>query len=268
MHGVRADFLDIGRRVGGRWAARHRRGAYFLGKALWAKGHRLILDYLKLQRERGEEATHVDVFGHGEDLEAIRDEAEAEELLLTFHGPTDHAGRALREYKVFVNPSRSEVLSTTTAEALAMGKYVVLERHPSNDFFAPFRNALMYDTPGEFLLQMRHALATHPAPLTAEERRRLSWEGATERFLDAIRNSTLGETLPSFGDHSARWVHQGLQPGGYVGDAVRHMSGGGPVARQSWLSSPDYRDADVTEIVEQSLARSPPHGLQGVNPNH
>ncbi len=41
VHGVRADFLEIGRRArGGRY---FRKGAYFLGKALWAKGHRLLL---------------------------------------------------------------------------------------------------------------------------------------------------------------------------------------------------------------------------------
>jgi len=258
VHGVRADFIDVGRRVRGRQLT----GAYFLGKALWAKGHRLLIDYLSLQRERGEAPTPVDVFGSGEDLSAIRAEAERCELPLSFLGPTDHAGRRTRGYKVFVNPSQSEVLSTTTAEALAMGKYVVLERHPSNSFFAPFRNALFYDTPAEFLLQLRYALATTPAPLTAEERRGLSWEGATERFLGAIRNSSLGDTLPSLSDHSARWVHQAIQEGGTFGDAMRKMSGGGPIARQAWLKSPQLRDADVTEIVEQSLVHSPPgaHG--------
>ncbi len=89
----------------------------------------------------------VDIFGSGEDLPAIQAEYAALELDVTFHGPTDHAGRLLHEYKVFINPSQSEVLSTTTAEALAMGKYVVIERHPSNAFFAPFRNALLCTMP-------------------------------------------------------------------------------------------------------------------------
>ena len=82
-------------------------------------------------------------------------------------------------------------------------------------------------------------------------------EGATERFLDAVTNSTLGDTLPTLSDSSAEWLHQALQESG-LGDAVRKMSGGGPVARQAWLKSPLLRDADVTEIVEQSLVHSPP----------
>ena len=51
-------------------------------------------------------------------------EAARHALDLSFHPPTDHAGAETREYKVFVNPSQSEVLSTTTAEALAMGERV------------------------------------------------------------------------------------------------------------------------------------------------
>ena len=165
VHGVRGDFLRVGRaaaRPFHRWSG----GAYFLGKVLWAKGHRLLLEYLMLQQARGDAPTHIDVYGGGEDLKDIKNAAMDAAVDLTFFPPTDHADPALRRYKVFVNPSRSEVLSTTTAEALAMGKFVVLERHPSNDFFVGFANALPYDTAEEFLSQLQHALASTPAPLT------------------------------------------------------------------------------------------------------
>ena len=261
VHGVRADFLEIGRKsafpsLPG--VPRFKKGAYFLGKALWAKGHKLLFDYLELEKGRGEGGapTHIDIFGKGEDLEDIKAAAQQKELDLEFHGPTDHAGPMIRDYKVFVNPSQSEVLSTTIAEALAMGKFVVIQRHPSNDFFMQFRNTLAYDTPGEFLLQLRHALGTMPAPLSPEERRVLSWEGATERFMEALDDSSHSSKLPTLGDHTAHWAHQAIQKGGYFGDAMRYFSGAGPVSRQAWMMK--YRDAAVTELVEISVKKNPP----------
>lgn len=39
-------------------------------------------------------------------------------------------------------------------------------------------------TPDEFSEQLKSALATEPHPMRPEERRKLTWEDATERFLD------------------------------------------------------------------------------------
>ena len=47
------------------------------------------------------------------------------------------------------------MLCTATAEALAMGKRVLIPRHPSNAFFEQFGNAVLYEV-----------LTTYHLPLT------------------------------------------------------------------------------------------------------
>ena len=70
-----------------------------------------------------------------------------------------------------MNPSRSEVLCTTIAEALAMGKWVVCARHPSNQFFYEnFESCLTFTDEHEFVAAMKKALAEDPPRLSAETR--------------------------------------------------------------------------------------------------
>lgn len=270
VHGVASCFLETGRRVAAARAAEEKekeeeggeaaaaagaaneaaagestttfsKGAYFIGKAVWGKGWRELIDLLdyaqkkKQQREKEERQQQgreggedggaadggadanananaadaapsssssppaqgkeddndnnndvVDLYGGGEDLDAIEREASSRGLRVSFRGPADHSDAPLiAPYRVFLNPSTSDVVATTTAEALAMGKWAVVEDVPCNAFFKSFRNCLVYRTPDEFAAHLERALREAPAPMRGEDLRALSWEAATERFLRA-----------------------------------------------------------------------------------
>ena len=240
VHGVRSDFLAVGEEVAAlsdeERAARFDKGAYLLGKALWTKGYRQLFDQLRADLSSGDWALDsmptINTYGSGRDEKEIRMELEEEDgvrLPVKMNAGIDHAHEDLRGYSVLVNPSTSEVLCTATAEALGMGKKVLLPRHPSNTFFEQFTNAIMYDDRSELTPLLIEALKTPPAPLTEEERERLSWQAATERLLNAARLPA--EVTPAREDlltTAAYTVHNALG-WGVLNDYFRENSGATPV---------------------------------------
>mmetsp|Transcript_39599 Transcript_39599/g.112294 ORF Transcript_39599/g.112294 Transcript_39599/m.112294 type:complete len:526 (+) Transcript_39599:789-2366(+) len=182
VHGVSERFLEVGDTTDGGEG----QGAYFIGKAIWGKGYTELLTLLHdHSARRARPAIKLDVYGSGEDLEAIQAESNKLGLGCVFHGRRDHLDPELHRYRCFINPSTSDVVATTSAEALAMGKWIVVADHPENEFFKPFANCLVYRSPDEFSACVARALVEPPAPLTPRERYSLTWEAATERFLDA-----------------------------------------------------------------------------------
>lgn len=152
-----------------------------------------------------------------------------------FCGRIDHASLK-GKHKIFVNPSLSEVLATTTYEALAMGKFAIIPVHPSNTFFQRFPNALMYNSPFEFLANLQWALTHDPVPLTEEMAREFTWEAATDRLIEAAAithaeargRENLGRSRM---DERIEWFHNQLGRGA-KGDVIRKVLGAGPVSEQ------------------------------------
>ena len=223
MHGVRDEFLAVGHARAAAAAASAGgaaggRGVYFLGKKLWAKGYRELVDLLASAPVAeaaagggfGPAGLSVDLVGSGPDEAAIEaawaaaaaaagDGASARARAgagrpglpaLRFLGALDHAAPATHAYHLFVNPSTSDVLCTATAEALAMGKLVLIADHPSNAFFVDgFANCRTFP-PGDaaaFAKALTAAAAATPQPLTAGEMEALSWAAATDRLVAALR---------------------------------------------------------------------------------
>lgn len=73
--------------------------------------------------------------------------------------------------QAFLNPSTSDVVATTTAEALAMGKWVVVPDIPCNAFFKQFSNCLTYTDERGFAAALDRALLNEPRPMTEADLR-------------------------------------------------------------------------------------------------
>lgn len=255
VHGVRNKYLEIGDVSS---LKKFTKGAYFVGKLAWPKGLGELFKLMNYARKKTGKDVPIDIFGSGPHDAEIKAFSSKNNLPVTYFGSKDHS--LLTEYKVFINPSVSEVLCTTIVEALAMGKWVICPKHPSNEFFEQFPNCLIYKTPIEFVANLYWALSHDPLPLTKDLRYTLSWEAATERFLQAslitYKDIKMSKSLM---DRFCLWALE-LVGSGNHGDAVRTIAGGKNAAYQMEFqkkfgsSIPSDTDTDSTNELTNDAA--------------
>ena len=217
VHGIRETYLKEGqrRRLSTSMSALlqnngpEQRRAYFIGKLLWAKGFDQMLELQSSFRERTGSYFEIDIYGSGPDECEIKrafsgnnpsgvgessilqrslskwSSSRRHPLPANFLGRKDHSSLAGDAYSIFINPSLTEVLCTTTAEAIAMGKWTIIPSHPSNAFFVQFPNCLPYRNRREFVSTLKYAMKNDPPHLTEEQANILSWEAATMRCVNA-----------------------------------------------------------------------------------
>ncbi|KAI8025902.1 hypothetical protein LOK49_LG02G00306 [Camellia lanceoleosa] len=177
IHGVYLKFLEIGKKKNEEQQNGNRaftKGAYYIGKMVWSKGYKQLLKLLR-DHQKDLSGVEVDLYGNGEDYAEVQSCGSLDIEDLRKEGEKGAVSYLIT----------TDVVCTTSAEALAMGKIVVCANHPSNEFFKQFLNCQTYEDGEGFLKATHKALTKEPAPVTDTQRHKLSWEAATERFLRA-----------------------------------------------------------------------------------
>ncbi|KAL6521198.1 Digalactosyldiacylglycerol synthase 1, chloroplastic [Orobanche gracilis] len=98
VHGVNPKFLKIGEKVASekeRGEKTFSKGAYFLGKMVWAKGYKELIDLLATYK-KDLDGFNLDVYGNGEDAHEVKNTAKRLNLNLKFMKGRDHADDSLQ----------------------------------------------------------------------------------------------------------------------------------------------------------------------------
>lgn len=95
VHGVNPKFLEIGMKKREEQKA-FSKGAYFIGKMVWSKGYKELLELLG-DHQKELDGLEVDLFGTGEDSVQIQEAAEKLNLTIRVNPGRDHADPLFHE---------------------------------------------------------------------------------------------------------------------------------------------------------------------------
>ncbi|KAI9182103.1 hypothetical protein LWI28_022118 [Acer negundo] len=258
VHGVNPKFLEIGKKKIEQQQSGNQaftKGAYYIGKMVWNKGYKELLTLLQ-DHQKELDGLEVDLYGTGEDSSEVHEAAKKLKIVVRVHPGRDHADPIFHDYKVFLNPSTTDVVCTTTAEALAMGKIVVCANHPSNDFFKQFPNCRTYNDDHGFVEATRKALTEEPAQLSDAQSHEMSWEAATERFLsvaelDQASDKKLSKSPPKKFASASLYVSRNLEDASAY---VHYVASGSEVSRRVFGAIPGSLQPDEELRKELGLA--------------
>lgn len=107
VHGVGPKFLEIGKQLANdseEGKPVFSKGAYYLGKMIWSKGYRELLDLLAENKQHLYNV-ELDVFGTGEDSLEVQAAARKHGLAMTFYQGRDHADHSLHGYEALFVPA-------------------------------------------------------------------------------------------------------------------------------------------------------------------
>lgn len=100
VHGVNPKFLEIGRRkkeqqeqLGNK---AFRNAAYYIGKMVWNKGYKELLQLLCSHQKELKEL-EIDLYGSGEDSDQVREAFQKLDLKVQVHPGRDHADIVFHE---------------------------------------------------------------------------------------------------------------------------------------------------------------------------
>ncbi|XP_074567444.1 digalactosyldiacylglycerol synthase 2, chloroplastic-like [Curcuma longa] len=257
VHGVNPKFLEVGKtkhELKQRGQIAFPKGAYFIGKMVWSKGYTELLQLLSKFQDKLSDS-QIDLYGNGEDFNEIQESFSKLTLDMRIYPGRDHVDSIFHDYKVFINPSTTDVVCTTTAEALAMGKIVICANHPSNEFFKRFPNCYTYNSGKEFVKLTLKALAKEPAPITDSLLHELSWEAATERFIEAaelkeiIQEKTLSSPKTFMAMSSDDWKKSVEEASAFLHNAISGIE----AARYAFGAIPNTLQPDEQQCEELGL---------------
>ena len=155
-------------------------GIYFMGRLVWDKALDVVIECaLKFDLP-------IDIYGEGPDQTEMEERAKQIKAPVQFKGPSYSPWRDVEKYSVFFNPSLSEVLCTTTAEALVAGRHVVIPDCPANTPFYDLPNVHVYKDEKGIEDSINQALTTLPT-CPDKARKRFDWANVCKSIVDLLQ---------------------------------------------------------------------------------